>query len=520
MPSVTESWEQAQRLEAAGTREAARPHYEAILDVEPGHVPARLRLSRLEQAAGRYTTARAHALQAAAAVRERHGSRHAGFVSARLLEFAEEQEAATLILACDWSDPDILRQSPVLAQHLWLAGHYHDALRLLDVAIRVAPAHPLLALTRANVLRYLGDMDGAERGYEACLALAPALADAHWALATHRRAQPPLARVPRLQQALRATPDDPQARTHLLYALFREYDAADQPELAWAALEEGAALARTRVAYDPRREAAALQRLMREPVAAPIATEASAGPRPLFVVGMPRTGTTLLDRILGNHDQVRSLGERNDLAAAVSEASGCFFHSGLDEAGATLLASVDPAQAGAAYLRRTVGAGVEGSHFIDKNPLNLFSVPLILRALPQARIVCLRRAPMDACFSNLKELFQGGAYPYSYTQDDLADHCRHAHAWMAHWQAVAPHAVRVVDYEVLVESPAATVAGLLAFAGLPPQAGLEDITRNTAPVSTASSSQVRAGISTGAVGAWRRYARWLEPMRQRLGVPA
>ena len=190
MQSVSESWQLAQRHEAAGAWRQARPLYESILAIEPGHVPARLRMSRLEQADDRYGASRGHVLQAAAAVRARGGSRHIGHVTARLLDFAEEDEVAALVLAVDPDDPDFIRQSPSLAQHLWLARRYGEALRLLDAMARHVPAHPLLAYTRGNVLRYLGDMAGAGREYEASLAMAPDLADAHWALATHSRAQP------------------------------------------------------------------------------------------------------------------------------------------------------------------------------------------------------------------------------------------------------------------------------------------------------------------------------------------
>ena len=518
--SVTESWQQAQRHEAAGAWQQARPLYESILAIEPGHVPARLRMSRLEQAADRHGPARAHVLQAAAAVRERGGSRHIGYVTARLLDFAEEDVAAGLVLAADWNDPDFIRQSPVLAQHLWLARRYQDALRLLDAMARHVPAHPLLCFTRGNVLRYMGDMEGATKQYEASLSLDPALADAHWALATHSRAQPPLARVPRLLAALQDAGDE-ASRAQLLYALFHEYDNAGETALAWAALEQGAAIRRTGVVHDDMAEARRVDALMR--LAVPASSpppSVSTGPCPVFVVGMPRTGTTLLDRILGNHRDVASLGERNDLAAAASEASGRFFHSPLQEGAAALIEGLDAAEAGRIYLRRIAGGAPAASHLLDKNPQNLFAVPLILRALPQARIVCLRRDPMDACFSNLKELFQGGAYSYSYTQEELAGHCLRAQRWMEHWQAAAPHAVRMVDYEALVRAPATTAAALLDFLGLPAQAALEDIARNRAPVATASSSQVRDGVHARAIGAWKRYADRLQPLRERLGAQA
>ena len=105
----------------------------------------------------------------------------------------------------------------------------------------------------------------------------------------------------------------------------------------------------------------------------------------------------------------------------------------------------------------------QARYVIDKNPQNLFNLPIILQALPNARVLCLRRDPMDACFSNLKELFQGDAYPYSYALDDLAEHCLRVRSWMEHWQSVAPQSVRIVDYENVVKDPDATIAARARF---------------------------------------------------------
>ncbi len=519
---LSEMWGQAQRLEAEGAWDRAGRVYGEMLAREPHHVPAQLRMSRLAQFGDRYCEAREHALRAADAVRLKASTRNAGYVTGRLLEFAEEAEVASVILSADWSDPNILQQSAVLAQHLWLAGRYEDALRFLDAVARHVPAHPLLSFTRGNVLRFLGDMAGAEQSYEAALALSPGFADAHWALATHSRAGVPLQRVPRIRQALARCPTGGTEEAHLLYALFHELDAAGEVDDAWQALEQGAAIMRRRLGYDASAEATYLQALMRLPVPAASETVAaqalssSERPLPVFIVGMPRSGTTLLDRILGNHGWVDSLGERNDFQMASSQASDHFFQR--TPASLDRVAQVDARAAGHLFQQRMRLLAPGRPCVLDKNPQNLFNIPLILRALPHARILCLRRDPMDACFSNLKELFQGDAYAYSYSLDDLAAHSRHAQQWMQHWQDAAPHAVRVVDYEALVADPETVAAQLIDFLGLPAQAGLSDITRNQAPVATASSSQVREGIHGRGVGAWKRYERQLQPLRERLGA--
>lgn len=515
--SHRELWGRAQQYELRGLWNEARSLYETILAGEPRHVPARLRMARFEQFADRYLEAKEHVLRAADAVREYASTRHIGFVTARLLEFAEEPAVVSLIESVDWSEPNVISQSAVLAQHLWLAGNYRGALRFLDAMADHVRAHPLLIFTRANVYRYLGDMQAADREYEVCLALSPDFADAHWALATHSRAQPPLARVKRIREASSRVPSGGIEQAQLFYALFREYDAADDREEAWSALSSGAEIMHRRLAFDSQLEASRLEALMQLPVSLPTAVT-DGELVPIFIVGMPRTGTTLLDRILSNHASVRSLGERNDFSAALSEASGRFFRSPLHGDRLQLIRDLDCKAVGRHYEQRLRRLAPGGRYVIDKNPQNLFNLPLILRALPSARVLCLQRDPMDACFSNLKELFQGDAYPYSYALTDLADHCLRTRSWAEHWQDIAPESVRIVSYEDLVSRPEQTTEQVLDFLGLDQQSGLHEITRNTAPVATASSSQVRENIHERGVGAWKRYERQLQPLLARLQV--
>lgn len=521
--SLDEQWNLGRQAEAAGDMALAERHYAALLARNDRHIPALLRMSRFAQAKNRYRAARQHALQAADAARLERSTRHLAFVTRRLLDFAEDAEVASVALSADWADPDILRQSPSLAQHLWLAGRYHDALRFLDAVAARVPAHPLLLLTRADVLQYLGRVDEAADGYERCLRHDPNLADAHWALAKQSPGRDTQTRVARIGQSMRHHPADSIERTQLDYALFHELDAAGQTEAAWAALAHGAACMRGRLRFDAPAAHARIAMAMRDASTdvVPPADERPPQPCPIFILGLPRTGTTLLDRMLGNHGWVSSAGERNDFNAAVSETLDRFFGGLEHEADLQALAHIDHRRVGHHYLQRLRRLASATAFAIDKNPQNLFNLPLILRALPHARIVCVTRAPMDAAFSNLKELFQGGAYPYSYDFADLAAQVTLANRWMRFWAAHAPASVRVVEYESLVGATDATLAALLDFIGLPAAQGLGDVTRNASPVSTASSAQVRKPVHAGNIGAWRRYAQPLEPLRQLLeGAPA
>ena len=515
-------WDAARRHEAAGDMQAAKAEYEAMLAIEPMQVTPQLRLSRFAQMSDRYVASRAHALHASRIATTARISRDAGFISLRLLAFAENAEVARLIGALDASEPEVLKQSAVFTQHLWLVGEYDRALEFLtEVAGRVRPNH-LLSHTRANVLRSLGRLEEATEHYEYALRLAPHFADAHWSLAYHQASVPPGARIPRIRAAASHYPADSLEQARLCFALFKELEGAGDTAAAWDALMQGAGIMRAALRHDIAREADGLARLKAfhgDSIEVAHA-EPDGQPVPIFIVGMPRTGTTLLDRILGNHPRVVSLGERNDFDAAISEAADHFFPGSMAETGWEKLCAMDPRKAGALYLQRVSPLLRDKGFFIDKNPQNFFNIGLILRALPQARILCLRRDPMDACFSNLKEMFEGGAYPYSYGLEELAAHHGVFEDLLRYWQRAAPGAVHVARYEDLVVDGEEALRKALAFCGLEAVPGMLDITANQAPVSTASSSQVRQPIHAQGIGAWKRYSRELEPLQRLLETAA
>lgn len=517
---LDQRWEFAQQLERSGHAALAREQYAAILALDPRHVPALLRLSRHAQHEDDYRTSHGFAMRAADAVRYADRYRQIGHVSLRLMEFAEDAEIASMILGADWGNPHVLNQSPMLAQHLWLVGRHQDALRFIDgIAPRVPPNARLMHV-RANVLRQLGLLEEAEQCYEESLSLQPEFADAHWALSTNTRSRPPLARVGRIQEALRALAvDDEEGRAHLLYALFHELDAAGELQQAWHALREGAAIMSRRARHDPAVERDLADALMRSEVVLADWNIPADLPTPVFIVGMPRTGTTLLDRMLGNSIGVESVGERSDFAISMSEALNRFVDGGLGANAIPELSADNARKAGLRYLQRVRQLAPRAAHVIDKQPRNLFDIPRILRTLPHARILCLSRNGRDACFSGLKELFHGGSYAYSYDLRQLAGHWRLTRQWMRHWSSRYPDRVQVVEYEALAADPGGELMRVQEFVGLPRDASLADITANESPITTASSAQLRQPVHGRGVGAWRRYAQYLSPLLDEIGLP-
>lgn len=516
-------WNRAMLLEAEGEPLKAAVMYRDLLAEDGDRLHVHLRLSALEEAAGRYRSARHHALGAAGIVPRRGRWKDLAATTRRLLDFAEHGLASRLILEADWNDAGIIRQSAMLSQHLWLSQRVEDGLRLIDtVGPRAAESH-VLSYSRALALRYLGRMEEATAEFERCIALQPHYAYAHWSLAHHQRAAAGASRTRRIRGAIAATDPEASAFPYLSYAMFKELDDAGQPEEAWPWLERGARAKRMTLAFSPEREQAAFARLRRSRpavVESATASAASADLVPVFIVGMPRSGTTLLDRILGNHSRATSAGELGDFAHAMAMATNRFpdAYPGLPDADA--LDADDYSAVGAQYLARVRPLAGGARFLVDKNPMNFANAAYICAALPHARILCLRRSPLDACFSNLKELFSNDSYGYSYDQSEIAAHYHAFDALSAHWRATLGDRYLEVSYERLVADPLPEARRAMDFCGMTGEEPCVDITRNTAPVSTASSSQVREPIHRRGVDAWRRYEDQLQPLRTALAAAA
>jgi hypothetical protein len=232
---------------------------------------------------------------------------------------------------------------------------------------------------------------------------------------------------------------------------------------------------------------------------------------------LPRSASTLVERILGSHSAVESAGELHHFALALVDAVR-------RRAGAAPLnrqalvarsAELDFPGLGADYLARVRAGGCTAARFVDKMPLNYLYCGLIQRALPQARIVHVSREPMAACYAMYKTLFNDG-YPFSYDVAELAQYYAAYRRLMQHWHATLPGAVFEMTYEALVADPDAQTRRLLSFCGLEWQDRCSDFHLNPAASTTASAAQVRQPLYRTSVSQWRHYARELAPLRDEL----
>ncbi|MBP8098427.1 MAG: sulfotransferase, partial [Arenimonas sp.] len=418
---------------------------------------------------------------------------------------------------------DEARDKSLLERTAQLASQLEDmatAQRLLDLADRLGGTSAASLYTRATLQLFAGALAASEATLESCLALAPGHAQAHWALSRVRRQSPERNHVARLQSLLARGPD-PGSAVFLNFALFKELDELGRDDEAWDALMLGCAGKRAQLGYRPEEEAAAFAQLHRMTAGDPVvshpapASASASDPTPIFIVGMPRTGTTLLERILGRHSAVENAGELDDLPLQLRWIADRFSKSYLDPAVFRAAERQDPALLGQRYIEHARWRAKDKAFFTDKMPLNFLHVGFIARSLPQARILHMTRNPMDTCFSNLKELFTD-VYPYSYGLDDLAAHYGRYRRLMAHWHGQFPGRILDVSYERLVTEPEESSREILAFCGLDWQDGCSDVEGSAGTVTTASSVQVREPIHRRSIDGWRKYGRQLEPLRTRL----
>jgi tetratricopeptide (TPR) repeat protein len=397
-----------------------------------------------------------------------------------------------------------------------MLGEHATALALMDRARALGFDNPDFRYFRAIQLQFNGRLAEAEAELEACLRMGPTFGRASLTLARLRKQTEASQHLDYIRRQLPRVAIGSEDHAAFEFAAYKELDDLGRYDEAWQALQRGNAVMYRRLRHDPQREARLFERLIAATAALPPpAPVQHAGPQPIFIVGLPRSGTTLLERILSNHSQVTSAGELGDFPRQLRWVADHHGRALLDDTLLARLPKLDYAEVGRRYLAQTQWRAQGRAWYVDKLPPNWQLVGLIRRALPQAPILHMVRDGMDACFSNYKALF-GDAYPYSYDLGALGEHYLQYRRVMEHWRTLVPDRLLDVSYGELVDDPAAMAERVLRHCGLPFEADTADVTRNAAPVATLSSAQVREPIHRRALGEWQRYAAGLEPLRRRI----
>jgi tetratricopeptide (TPR) repeat protein len=414
----------------------------------------------------------------------------------------------------------------LLAEHAhvrWMMKDIPAARRMIDRALAAGADSPREYHLQAMLMQFAGDLEEAGRVLGTCLQRWPAFGDAALAQANLRRQTPDAHHLGFLSRQLALLPTTTKVPAELANraafeaAMFKELDDLGRHDEAWLALARCNALMHRVTSYDAGGESAVVDALIKASSSLgqrPGSGKSDAkGPQPIFIVGMPRSGTTLLDRMLSSHSEVASAGEITDFLSQLRWVTDVSAQGvqGLMTA-VERSSNVDLAELGARYLSQTQWRAQGRRYFVDKLPTNIRMVAHIRHALPHARILHMVRDPMAVCFSNLSVMF-GNISAYSYDLRAMAHYYGQYTRLTRHWQTLMPDAMLEVSYADLVREPEATLHKVLEYCGLAVEDACLHPERNAAPVATPSSVQVREPIHTRGLDRWHRYARHLDVLR-------
>jgi len=526
--------EEATAAFVAKDRKTAESIFREILKDDASHVAALCGLAAISLAAGHHRDSERllrHALKQSA-----HLPLLQRGLSHTLLEAGQLLEAETRIL-------ELLKIEPENPQN-WVAlgGVYtrllrqRDALAAFEEAARLNPAKVELRLSIGHILKTLGRRADCERAYEDCLRADPSFGEAYWALADLKnyvfsesqiaameallapKAERTGASGSAIESAI-ASASTPTSRAQLHFALGRAFEHKAAYPAAFAHYAAGNTLRRSEAPFDidffeakTRRVGACFDRAFFE------ARLGSGSPEgaPIFIVGLPRSGSTLVEQILASHSRVEGTMELPNILTIVREFD---HHDQRADAypEAVLAAGPERLEAlGRRYLDETRQIRAGKPRFIDKMPNNFSHIGLIHAILPNATIIDARRHPLDACFSAYKQNFAEGQ-AFSYDLGDLGRYYRAYLSLMDHWDAVLPGKVLRVQYEHLVREPEASIRRLLAHCELAFESACLSFHETERAVRTASSEQVRRPLYASGVGYWRNFERELAPLKAGLG---
>ena len=420
-------------------------------------------------------------------------------------------EALELLDGLFQAEPEAVGHLNLKAATLGRLGEFEDALQLYEKVLEQRPHQPRVLLSYGHMLKTVGRLDQSIDAYRKAIALKPSLGEAWWSLANLKTVRFEDSDIRAMRSALKDSQLKDDDRFHLEFALGKALHDAGRSDEAFAQYSSANALRRS---YHPFRSGdltSLVDRSIELFDAELLSRPGGCGaPDPIFVVGMPRAGSTLVEQILSSHSLVEGTTELPDMPA-LARGRGRY------PASAVEMNQADRTAAGEEYLRRTaVQRRTDRPFFIDKLPNNWMFVPFIHWILPNAKIIDARRHPLGCCFSNFRQHFARGQ-DFTYDLSDLGHYYGDYVRLMAHVDAVLPGRVHRVIYERMVDDTEAQVRALLDYIGLEFEPACLEFYKTERAVRTPSSEQVRQPIYRDATDEWRRYDAFLDPLRDALG---
>ena len=470
---------------------------------------ALLHLSNVEARAGHYRQGRDFALRALPAALG-----NPALVPSVLLCLRHFEETGALRRYIDQSPflrgmADARTLQLVSAQLSWI-GDQAQAVEFVSLAIRWEPNMASLRLARAQMKMFQGQFDDAEEDLLACLRAEPGHPNAYWTLAQLRKWTADNNHVDAIRQSLQKPGLPDIERTRLFFALHKELDDIGDIPGAYAALESACRLHRKSQQYHMEDTSKLFSSLKRMPVRS-FEPKADYGFTPVFVVGMFRSGTTLLEQLLGGYPGMRNAGELHDMAACMRYAADYYFPGATDPVVVDRAGGIDFAEVGRQYMEGVAWRLDGHTHISDKWPPNHVNVGFICQAMPQAKIIHMSRDPVETAFSNMREMFAHAA-PYSYDQLELADYCNQYRDLMDHWRERFPDRILEITYSDLTRATEATMRKVAEFCGFPFTEKLLQPDSVGKSVATASAVQVRDRIVVRDKPKWAPYEQYLQPL--------
>jgi tetratricopeptide (TPR) repeat protein len=413
---------------------------------------------------------------------------------------------------------DNLDNSPI---YLNLAGEsysrlnlHEDALPLFERACQLQPDVEIFNVSFAKCAVSVGKIDTAKSIYKDLLRRNPAHRRNHYELANLERAKNDR-HIKKMLKVLRKSDDEPSKNIYLYYALGKELEDLGRWNEAFNYYKKAGDAVKTVSDHDVADDVAVMDKIIDvctgEWIANKPATDTTTR-TPVFVVGMPRTGTTLTERILSSHSQMDSVGETQLLQMVLRRKSKALSGSEITPSIIEAAAQASPASIASDYIDAVSYRVSDLKLFVEKLPENVLYLGFIAKSWPNARIIHMRRHPMDACFANYKQSY----FRFAYSLDDVADYYLAYDRLSRHWRDTLGDRMIEVEYESLVSDPELETRRMLDSLNLPFEDACLQFDRNVTSIATASSVQVRDKMHTRSVGKWKNFERQLRPLRDKL----